>query len=202
MTDAHEDAGRSEPVELTSKEAAALAALPGEREPGELLEERVVRSLRAEGLLAEPEGRRGGRRSSGSRAERDRFWWRSGAAAAAGVALFVGGLSLGQAMGVRQTADAFHTAFENGDTRLASQVQRTGSDYVAALSALADTDGATSTDSSQALEVALTALWAAANQIVRLAPDDPLTARILQGFEARAREADGYGTGGQLLVEF
>jgi hypothetical protein len=50
--------------------------------------------------------------------------------------------------------------------------------------------------------VALTALWAAANEIVRLAPDDPVTARILQGFEAKAQESADYGAAGQLLVEF
>ena len=104
-------------------------------------------------------------------------------------------------MGSRQTAEAFQTVFEDGDVRLASQVQRTGSEYVAALEALTAADGATA-DSGQAVEVALTALWAAANEIVRLAPDDPLAARILQGFQARAQVMNQYEASNQLLVEF
>jgi hypothetical protein len=196
----HEDSDR-QPEELTPAERAALDALPRERDPGQLLEERTVRALRNEGLLIAATERPDGTDVL-HRETRTRPWWRSVAAVAAGIALFAGGMSVGQALGARQTADAFHTVFEDRDARLASQVQRAGSDYVDALSTLADTGGATAADSSQALEVALTALWAAANQIVRLAPDDPLTARILQGFEARTRDADGYGARNQLLVEF
>jgi hypothetical protein len=48
----------------------------------------------------------------------------------------------------------------------------------------------------------LSALWAAANEIVRLAPDDPLAARILQGFQARAQVMNQYEASNQLLVEF
>ena len=44
----------------------------------------------------------------------------------------------------------------------------------------------------QAREVALAAFWAAANEIVRLAPDDPVSLRILQEVE---RSAVGRGTG-------
>jgi hypothetical protein len=130
-------------------------------------------------------------------------WWRAAAAVAAGIALFVGGVSVGQGMGARQTADAFQTVFQDGDALLAARVQRAGSDYVASLSALSDADGPAMADSSQAVEVALTALWAAASEIVRLAPDDPLAARILQGFEARARASnEDARSGQQLLVEF
>ena len=38
-------------IELTSEEASALRALPREMEPGDLLETRVLRALRAEGHL-------------------------------------------------------------------------------------------------------------------------------------------------------
>ena len=173
----------------------ALDGLPREREPGRMLEERTVRALREEGLI-------GGARPAARIDGRHRPWWRSAAAIAAGIALFAGGLSVGQMLGARQTADAFQTVFEDGDVLLAAQVQRTGSDYVAALAALSAADGGAVADTSQALEVALTALWAAANEIVRLAPDDPVTARILQGFEAKAQESADYGAAGQLLVEF
>jgi len=202
MTDHDMPIDDDEPVDLTPEERAALGALPREREPGRMLEERTVKALREEGLLGSAALVRQSAGGPSRRDERRRPWWMSAAAIAAGIALFAGGLSIGQALGARQTADAFHTVFEEGDARLASQVQRTGSDYVAALAALAEADGAVAADTGQALEVALTALWAAANEIVRLAPDDPLTARILQGFEARAQETWDYGSGGQLLVEF
>ena len=48
--------------ELTPDERAALAALPREMQPSDLLEERVVRALRAEGQLgavAKPRSNRG-----------------------------------------------------------------------------------------------------------------------------------------------
>ena len=191
-----------ESVELTSEERAALESLPREREPGRMLEERTVKALRDEGLIGSSALTGGRTRERPGTDVRGRPWWRSAAAIAAGLALFAGGLSVGQMLGARQTADAFQTVFEEGDVRLASQVQRAGSDYVAALAALTRADGTAAADTGQALEVALTALWAAANEIVRLAPDDPLTARILQGFEARAQESGDYGAGGQLLVEF
>ena len=191
-----------ESVELTSEERSALESLPREREPGRMLEERTVKALRGEGLIGSSALTGGRTRAKPGTDVRGRPWWRSAAAIAAGLALFAGGLSVGQILGARQTADAFQTVFEEGDVRLASQVQRAGSDYVAALAALTEADGTAAADTGQALEVALTALWAAANEIVRLAPDDPLTARILQGFEAKAQESGDYGAGGQLLVEF
>jgi hypothetical protein len=191
---------KEEPMNLTPAERDALKGLPRERDPGELLEERTVRALREEGLLA-PRPAPGAVADGAHRTGRGHPWRRSAAAIAAGIALFAGGLSVGQVLGARQTADALQTAFEETDALLAAQVQRTGSDYVAALAALSEANGAAA-DSGQALEVALTALWAAANQIVRLAPDDVLTARILQGFEARAQGSSDYGPGGQLLVEF
>jgi hypothetical protein len=201
MTDDRTHGIEPEPVELSPAEREALAALPREREPGRLMEERTVRALREEGLLATPSG---SRRQSELRPEsaEGRPWWRSAAAVAAAVALFAGGVSVGQMLGARQTAGAFKSVFEDGDTMLAAEVQRAGSDYVAALAALSEADGGVAADTSQALEVALTALWAAANEIVRLAPDDVLTARILQGFEAKAQESDDYGADSQLLVEF
>jgi len=187
--------------ELTAAERQALDALPRESDPGQLLEERTVRALREQGLLATARVSGTTDVSAAHVAPQSRPWWRSAAAIAAGIALFAGGMSIGQVLGSRQTAEAFQTVFEDGDVRLASQVQRTGSEYVAALEALTAADGAAA-DSGQAVEVALTALWAAANEIVRLAPDDPLAARILQGFQARAQVMNRYEASNQLLVEF
>lgn len=187
--------------ELTAAERQALDELPRERDPGQLLEERTVRALREQGLLAARRVRSAPAAEAAQMPSHGRPWWRSAVALAAGIALFAGGMSIGQIMGSRQTAEAFQTVFEEGDVRLASQVQRTGSEYVAALEALSSADGAVA-DSGQAVEVALTALWAAANEIVRLAPDDPLAARILQGFQARAQVMNRYEASNQLLVEF
>jgi len=187
--------------ELTAAERQALDALPRESDPGQLLEERTVRALREQGLLATARVSGTTDVSAAHVAPQSRPWWRSAAAIAAGIALFAGGMSIGQVLGSRQTAEAFQTVFEDGDVQLASQVQRTGSEYVASLVALTAANGATA-DSGQAVEVALTALWAAANEIVRLAPDDPLAARILQGFQARAQVMNRYEASNQLLVEF
>lgn len=202
MTDeTRNDSGQTGPAELTSEERAALGALPRERDPGRLLEERTVRALRDAGLLATPPAGSGRSIPSEGPSGR-RAWWQSAAAIAAGIALFAGGLSVGQVLGARQTADALHTVFEDADARLAARVQRAGSDYVAALAALSEGEGRVTADSGQALEVALTALWAAANEIVGLAPDDPLAARILQGFQARAERSPELQPGNQLVVEF
>lgn len=188
------------PVELTAAEKEAFKALPRASDPGLLLEERTVRAMRERGLLAVPIEDRESAPAPRSRT-RERSWWSSAAAIAAGITLFAVGMMIGQAAGARQTAEAFQTVFEENDVRLASQVQRAGSEYVAALEALATEDGAAA-DSGQAVEVALSALWAAANEIVRLAPDDPLAARILQGFQARAEDMGREQPYNQLLVEF
>lgn len=69
--------------ELTAEERSALAALPREMEPGDLLEERVVRALRSEGSLRVSE-KRGQRALS--------IAWKI----AAGLALFAGGVATGR----------------------------------------------------------------------------------------------------------
>lgn len=69
--------------ELTPEERAAFGALPREREPSRLLEERTVAELRERSLL---------RRAGASRTSRI---LRAGAAAAA-VAVFMGGFAAGR----------------------------------------------------------------------------------------------------------
>jgi len=70
-------------------------------------------------------------------------------------------------------------------------VQQTGSAYVQALEALvtAANQNQGPQQSAQAREVALTALHAAANEVVRLAPNDPVASKILQGIEQARRQA-------------
>ena len=80
---------------LTDAERRALDALPSEKAPGRLLEERTVAALRERGLLASaPHGSerpaRGSRRGA---------TWQWVAAAAAAVLLFASGVSVGQMIG-------------------------------------------------------------------------------------------------------
>jgi hypothetical protein len=86
----------SEDQELTEHELSALAALPRELAPSDLLEERVVRALRSEGhfgksrRIAQP-------------------WMNLSLRIAAAAALFIGGIATGQYMMSRsatRSADA------------------------------------------------------------------------------------------------
>lgn len=172
----------SEHDELTPAERAAFDALARERMPSRLLEERTVRVLRERGFLR-PAGRR-------RRLLLPPSWIAAGIAAA--LALFTSGVAVGQWLGTRETADALAQIQGSDDAaESALRVQRAGSAYVAALTQLVEAaDSASASEATQAREVALAALWAAANEIVRLAPDDPVTGQILRGFE-RARQQTG-----------
>ena len=164
--------------ELTEAEREALSRLPRERIPPGRLETRTVRALRAEGLLRE------------SRSWATSQWtWIVGASAAAGLALFLGGVALGQSLGARQTAEALAAVYPDRTERAAAWAQSTGTAHAQALDALVHAvANAAEPDPEQAREVARATLWAAAAEVVRLAPDDPLAVRILQEFE-RARSA-------------
>jgi hypothetical protein len=149
-----------------------LDELPLEGQPSALLEERTVRELRRRGLL------------------RRQRWlsapWLTGAVAAS-IALFASGVAVGQWMGTRTAA----TIAQNNTASVAAQVQRTGSAYVQALEALVNSANQLPApqQSAQAREVALTALHAAANEVVRLAPNDPVATKILLGIEQARRQS-------------
>lgn len=160
----------------------ALAALPREREPSRLLEERTVRALRGQGLLEQRPARR----------LRFPAAWMAGAAAAC-VALFTSGIAVGQWMGgprvvvVPEPVNAQQAAL---------QVQQTGSAYVTSLARLQQvSDSASPAQKELAREVAVRALRAAANELISLAPDDPVAAGILAGLDraetSRARPDSG-----------
>jgi hypothetical protein len=72
------------------------------------------------------------------------------------------------------------------------QVGEPGSAYVQALETLVDAAQMNrgQADSSQARQVALTALHQAANEVVRLAPNDPVVAKIIQGIEQEKKQAE------------
>jgi hypothetical protein len=169
--------------DLSPEDLAALRALSRERDPGEMLEHRTVRALRARNLLRQPE-RRGFVLSTP---------WLT-AAAAALIAVFAGGFSLGQWLEARQSDRTLVELRKQDAAQAAAVVQQTGSAYLAALSALADASHTSnsSRDVTQGREVASTILQAAANQMVRISPEDPLALQILRGLE-RAR-GDSTGT--------
>jgi len=163
--------------ELTPEEHALFAALPREREPGRLLEERTVRALRERGVLHAPaaETRRGLRFPAA---------WVSGAMAA-GIALFLGGLATGQYMGARHAAEMVNAVQRQDAQNTALLVQQTGTAYVQALSRLSQVSD-TTRGSSQGGEVARQMLRQAASEVVRISPNDPVASGILAAFD-RAR---------------
>jgi hypothetical protein len=140
--------------------------LTGE-DPGPEFEERIVRALRERGLL----GR--------SRAPRRLGAWLS--AAAAGVVLFAAGIAVGEYHGVRRITAALDAENQPDVRHAAALVQRTGTEYVTAVAKLAAVaaSGKDANDASQGREVAVSALRAAAVELQQVAPDDPLTLRIL-----------------------
>jgi len=173
--------------DLTPEERQSLADLTRERRPPEDLEQRVVRALRAEGLLAPPRP---------LRLPRSPAWIAT--AAAASIALFVGGFALGQWVASRQAAELLVAMHQRDAAQASALVQRTGSAYVSALGALASVSGSAGPQEVAAgREVALNALRAAADQIVRLAPEDPLAVRILQAVHGGAAR-DSLDAGGEV----
>jgi hypothetical protein len=163
--------------ELTPAERASMGALPRELRPSPDLEERTVRAMRAAGLL---------RGRAPLRLHVPRLLWVG--AAAASFALFVGGFALGAWIESRHTTAMVMAVQQRDAENAAALVQRTGSAYVSALTSLASfADSARSPELAQGREVAVNALHAAARQMVRIAPEDPLTVDILQGMSRAAR---------------
>lgn len=155
-----------------------IRELPMDAAPSALLEERTVQELRSRGLL-----------------RRQRYLptsWMVGSVAAS-IALFATGVVVGQWMGTRNTIS---TVAEIANTATAAEhVQQTGSAYVQALEALVNSASQNQgvQQSAQAREVALTALHAAANEVIRLAPNDPVATKILQGIEQARRQSQPLG---------
>ena len=158
---------------LTERERAEFASLPRERDPGRLLEERTVKALRQERLVG--------------RSLRPRWYRRAplvAAGLAASLALFASGLAVGQWLGTRTVADSMAAANQQTAMQAAAAVQRAGSAYVLALTAL--TQMADTTDDhavAQGREAAVNSLYAAVRELVLLAPDDPVAALLKQELE-------------------
>ena len=112
---------------------------------------------------------------------------------AAALALFAGGVLVGQRWG--EAAPAAPPA-PAGPLAAAAEVQRAGTEYVTALSRLDATAGALEHD--QGVDAALSTLQGAAYELVRLRPDDPQAGRILY----TVSEARAQGDGSQPTVRF
>lgn len=162
-------------AELTPAERELFAALPREREPGRLLEERTVRALRERGLLHAAQAPAADAR----RTLRFPAAWMSGAVAA-GIALFLGGLATGQYLGQQHTSEVVSQVQARDAQTAALLVQQTGTAYVQALSKLtSDTTGG----GRQGREVAQQMLRQAADEVVRMNPNDPVASGILAAFD-------------------
>src|SRR5262245_29518893 len=163
-------------AELTAAEQEAFDALPREAMPSRLLEERVISALRDRGLLGERHVRRP-------------VWGRVpiGLAAAASLALFASGIAIGQWMGARHTAQMMLAMQKQDAARAPAAVERTGQAYLSALGTLAQASASSDPrEVARARQTAQNMFHAAANEMVRLAPDDPVSAQILKGLD-RAR---------------
>ncbi len=171
------DAGDS----LSPAEQARLDELPRRRTPPADLEDRIVSDLKAQGLLEK------------SRWTRPANAWLIAAAAAA-VALFTGGMVVGQRVTVRDTS-AVLAAVMGPDARAsrAARVQETGSAYVRAVAALSQSGGGTQSVDSDGLEAATVALHAAALELARAAPDDATIALVLAVLQERLARVEREG---------
>ena len=157
--------------ELTPSEKKALESLPKERAPSAFLEERVVRSLRREGLLQTREGRRAIPVTG----------WRIAGAVAACIAFVVCGFALGYWANSRPVAVRQVLVSDAGATPVAYSVQRAGTDYILALERLSAAPDTTNADAvRQGREVALATLYAAADQIVKMVPREILAQCIVR----------------------
>lgn len=171
----------TDPNDLSPAERRAFEALPRTAEPPRDLEDRVVALLQARGLLAVP------LRPVAAPPRRWQPAWVAGALAAS-LALFASGIAVGQFLGARSATIAAAIGLGSTIAERTQQVERTGSEYVAALSALLrGTDTTDAAARERAREAALAALSSAAQEVTRLAPNDPLAAAVLRGLTERRR---------------
>ncbi|MFQ5680236.1 MAG: hypothetical protein ACE5HP_12365 [Gemmatimonadota bacterium] len=180
---------RHDETPLSEEERRAFEALPRERAPSELLEERTVRALRERGLLH-------GRTGASWRVPRAFVV----GAVAASVALFAGGVAMGQFLGGRAVTDAIVAARSQTPLEAATSVQRAGSAYVTALGTLAQfADTSAGPAVRQGREAALAALYGAAAELARLEGNDPLPVLLREALRAadawRAERSGGPDAG-------
>ena len=172
----------TDPHDLTPAERRAFDALPREADPPAGLEDRTVALLRSRGLLAVP------LRPVAGGPRRIHPAWMVGSIAA-GLALFASGAAVGQYLGARSATIAAAVGAGSTIAERASHVEQTGSQYLQALASFSQgSDSADAATRQRATRAALDALGAAAEEVSRLAPDDPLAASVLRGLGERSRE--------------
>ena len=142
----------SNDTELAPAEAAAFATLPRVSAHDDLAEQRTVQALRDQGLLRVSVERRGRRLSAT-------------AAVAAAMLLFAGGTLFGRTLATREVRSASP----------ATQVQRTGTAYVAALVRLSD---ARPDEQTPGVEAGAATLRAAAISLSQIRPNDSIAHRL------------------------
>jgi hypothetical protein len=143
-----------------------LAALPQEAEPARDLWPGIAARLAPREPVAAP---------APSRRRRLRFLIR----AAAALLLFTGGVAVGRQWEDRPPAAAPAVRPVRDSLAPAVEVQRTGTEYVAALRSLAERPDSPATQ-AQGREAALSALYGAAHELVRLSPNDAGVTQILK----------------------
>jgi hypothetical protein len=200
--------------DLTPEEKMAFQSLPREAEPSRILEERIVRSLREEGILGH-EKAQGSSVTAESGTGRWYRPWMAVASIAASLVLFASGVVMGQWMGSQSTTQAFIQVREQDAAQLALSIQEAGSAYVSALAALgelrvsgleAERAGAGASqagiDLQQGREVALGALYGAASELARMSPGDVDVLRVLEILEERRGREEGWGGDDRNVVWF
>jgi hypothetical protein len=174
--------------ELTSAEREALEALPREQTPSPFLEERVVTALHDRGVL----------RPTRPRAI-ELTPARIAVAAAAAIALLVGGFAMGRWAGEFPDTSVQPRAIEAIQPTLAASLQHAGTAYVSALERLASSETAPHSDEMrQGREVALTTLYTAAGEVSRIVPKKHMAGQLLQALDltvvADTNEQDSQAT--------
>lgn len=169
--------------DLDQELEARLARAPREADPGRDLWPEVALAVGTTGVGKAPETR-----TTPASARQHRLVPRLPLQIAAAVALFAGGIVVGQSWGEPSRAET-PVPVPDGPLAAATEVQRAGSAYVSALSRLDESAGAIERD--QGVDAALSTLQGAAYELVRLRPDDPQAGRILY----TVSEARGDGEG-------
>ncbi len=168
--------------ELTPSELEALEKLPKERMPNAALEERVIKSLRAGGVL----------RGSG-RPVLVLTFPRALAAVAAVLLLVVGGFALGRMTEPSTVQFEDTTVNETSDISVAATLQRTGSAYVQALENFAafSDSSAGNEEMRQGREVAIKTLSTAADKVSEFVPRRYLAGQLLEVMSAGESKTPG-----------
>ena len=161
--------------DLTPREKEALEKLPKERMPSADLEERLVKSLRAEGVL---------KRSR--RPVVELTLPRALAAVAASLLLVIGGFALGRWSEPQQTQIEDTTNVESSDISVAASLQRAGSAYVLALENFTAMPEGTADEDElrQGREVAIKTLSTATDKVAKFVPKRYLAGQLLDVISA------------------